>query len=307
MVDIGRIQNISPRDAWRHEAHDFTPWLFQNLQQLGEVVGLTLEPEETEVSVDSFYADILAKDAVGDRLVLIENQLESTDHKHLGQLLTYLAGLEAEIVIWIATEFRDPHLSAINWLNEHTDERFGFFAVQLRVVSIGDSPLAPIFDVRERPNQWNKRMHNVRRNSTEGASKFAPVRREFWEYYLSRFPDDGSLGVKITGSASNWLAAPPEIGVYVSLYRSKDGVGVFLRGPRGMSVAELQQKLEPHADEFVKLVGACNHIGDYSNHPSIRHSVDMDVRENWGEAADWLHDTGSKFLSAAIAVLGSER
>lgn len=306
MVHIGQVKNVSPRDAWKHEAHDFTPWLFENLQQLGDVVGLTLEPEETEVSVESFYADILAKDAVADRLVLIENQLEPTDHKHLGQLLTYLAGLEAEIVIWIATEFRDPHLSAINWLNEHTDERFGFFAVQLRVVSIGDSPLAPIFDVLERPNQWNKRMQSVRRHATDGTSKFAPVRKEFWKHYLHRHPSDKALGVKVTGSPSNWLAAPGEIGVFVSLYRSKDGVGVFLRGPRGMSAAELQQKLEPYAKEFLGLVGRCNNIGDYSNHPSIRHSVDMGLQENWDEAADWLHETGRKFLEAAIKVFDGQ-
>lgn len=306
MVEISRVNHISPRDAWKHEAHDFTPWLFENLQQLGDVIGLTLEPEETEVSVDSFYADILAKDAVADRLVLIENQLESTDHRHLGQLLTYLAGLEAEVVIWIATEFRDPHLSAINWLNEHTDDRFGFFAVQLRVVSIGDSPLAPIFDVLERPNQWNKRMQRVRRESTDGASKFAPVRREFWEHYLTRYPEDSSLGVKVTGGASNWLSSPAEIGVYVSLYRSKDGVGVFLRGPRGMSSSELQQKLEPHASKFLELVGSCNNIGDYSNHPSIRHGVDMGQRENWDEAADWLHQTGKKFLHAATDIFESD-
>ena len=140
MVEIGRIKKISPREAWKHEARDFTPWLFDNLQLLGDVIGITLEPEDTEVSVDSFSADILARDAVGGRLVLIENQLETTDHKHLGQLLTYLAGLETEIVIWIATEFRDPHLSAVNWLNEHTDERFAFFAVQLKVCLLYTSP-----------------------------------------------------------------------------------------------------------------------------------------------------------------------
>lgn len=305
MVDIGRVKNISPREAWKHEAHDFTPWLFENLDQLGEVIGLTLEPEDTEVSVDSFYADIIAKDAVADRLVLIENQLEPTDHKHLGQILTYLAGLEAEIVVWIASEFREPHLSAINWLNNHTDGRFGFFAVRLRVVSIAKSPLAPIFDVLERPNHWNKQMQRVR-DSTEEASKFAPTRRAFWEHYLARHPEDSSLGVKVTGGASNWLSSPSELGIYVSIYRSKNGVGVFLRGPRGTSSSELQQQLEPHASKFAELVGECNNIGDQSNHPSIRYSIDMEQRANWDNAADWLHETGQRFLSAADEVFGAQ-
>lgn len=98
MTEIGKLLTISPRDAWKHEAHDFTPWLSENLEQLGDAIGLQLEPDGTEVAVGPFSADILAKDMFG-RMVLIENQLESTDHNHLGQILTYLSGLEAEIII----------------------------------------------------------------------------------------------------------------------------------------------------------------------------------------------------------------
>ena len=102
----------------------------------------------------------LANNPVDGSRVLIENQLESTDHTHLGQILTYLAGLEAQTVIWAAREFREPHLSAIRWLNTHTTDEFAFFAVKVRVVRIGDAPslVAPLFEVLERPNDWDRRV-----------------------------------------------------------------------------------------------------------------------------------------------------
>lgn len=115
MTEIGQLVDVRPRSAWQHEAHDFTPWLAENLDQLGAAIGLVIEPEGTEIAVGAFSADLLARDVSG-RRVLVENQLETTDHGHLGQIMTYLSGLEAEIVVWIATEFRDQHVSALDWL-----------------------------------------------------------------------------------------------------------------------------------------------------------------------------------------------
>ncbi len=108
------------------------------------------------MAVDSFSADILAKDVDTDDRVLIENQLEASDHRHLGQILTYLAGLDAKSVVWIARHFNEAHRSAIRWLNENTDGRFAFFAVRVCVVRIGDSPFAPVFEVVEKPNAWER-------------------------------------------------------------------------------------------------------------------------------------------------------
>ena len=300
MNKISRLKNISPRDAWKHEAHDFTPWLFDNLQELGNAIGLELEPEGTEVSVGSFSADILARDAQG-RLVLIENQLESTDHTHLGQLLTYLSGLDAEIVVWVATDFRDPHLSAINWLNEHTDERFAFFAIKLRVVAIDNSPVAPIFEVLARPNEWNREMHRSLRASTGERSSVAPIRREFWNYYLQQYPEAAELGVQVTGLPSIWLPTPRGIGLYVSIFRSKRGVGVSLRGPRGTPPSEIKKRIDPHFDRFLELVGECNPATE-TDHPYVDFHVDMDDRENWGKAIDFMHERGKVFLFAVSEV-----
>ena len=300
MANIGRLRNVSPRDAWKHEAHDFTPWLFENLQQLGNEIGLELEPEDTEVSVGSFSADIVARDSQG-RLVLIENQLEATNHTHLGQLLTYLSGLEAEIVVWVATDFRDPHLSAVNWLNEHTDERFAFFAIKLRVVTLDNSSIAPIFEVLSRPNEWNRKMHRRLEGNTGERSRFAPIRKDFWTLFLQRHPDAEQHGVKVTGLPSNWLATPRGIGLYVSIYTAKGCVGVFLRGPRGGTPSEVQRRLSPHFDRFLELVGECE-PGSETNHPCSNYTINMEDRENWGEAIDWMHERSLMFISAVTEI-----
>ncbi len=301
MPEIGKLIEILPRNAWKHEAQDFTPWLAENLDQLGDAIGLQLEAEETEAAVGPFSADILAKDLLG-RVVLIENQLEATDHSHLGQILTYLSGLGAEIIIWVATDFREPHLSAINWLNENTTENFSFFAIRLRVVRINNSIPAPVFDVLARPNQWERNMQKKMRANTGESSRFAPIRREFWSQYLQRYPNDAELGVQITGNASNWLAAPQEIGMFISMYKAKNEVGVFLRGQRGVTPSEIQEKIAPYADEFKKLVGTCKNIGEEGHHPVDLIKIDTENTENWNEAIDWLHERAHVFLSAITQI-----
>src|SRR5271157_4076368 len=112
-MEIGKLIEVGPREAWRDEARDFTPWLAAHLDHLGDALGIPLEMTKTEVPVEDFCADILARNLADDSNVLIENQLESTDHRHLGQILTYLPGLEAKTVVWIATRFREPQLSAV--------------------------------------------------------------------------------------------------------------------------------------------------------------------------------------------------
>ena len=111
---LGKLKNVNLREAWSHEALDFTPWLADNLEYLSNEIGIQLELEGQEVKVESFLADIIARDPQNDRRILIENQLEQTDHTHLGQILTYLAGLEAEVIIWVASSFREPHISAVS-------------------------------------------------------------------------------------------------------------------------------------------------------------------------------------------------
>ncbi len=154
---MGRLKRVPLREAWRHEAGEFTPWLAQeeNLEALREELGLAdLSLVATEHPVGDFKLDILCSD--GEDPVIIENQLDKTDHGHLGQLLAYAAGVGARKVVWIAESFRPEHLSALQFLNENTAEGLAFFGVEVQLWQIGDSPLAPKFEVVARPNDWTK-------------------------------------------------------------------------------------------------------------------------------------------------------
>ena len=187
--ELGTLVEVNLRDAWHHEAYSFTPWLAENLDRLSNVLGMPLELVGQEVSVETFSADILARNPQDNSRVLIENQLEVADHTHLGQILTYLAGLETHTVIWIAADFREAHLSALKWLNENTVAPFAFFAVKVKAVRIGESPIAPMFEVMSKPNQWERRLHAIAQDSSS-LSSLGQFRMEFWTHYVNRFPDE---------------------------------------------------------------------------------------------------------------------
>lgn len=154
---IGKIQKVDLREYWSNEATHFTPWLAkeENITQLGEAIGIDLEVKGQEQNVGPFRADILCADQE-DHYVLIENQLEITDHKHLGQIMTYAAGLNAVSIIWIASQFTDEHRAALDWLNRITDDGINFFGIEIQLIKIGDSAAAPLFNVVAKPNDWTK-------------------------------------------------------------------------------------------------------------------------------------------------------
>lgn len=161
--EMGVIREKKVRDLWDHEAHDFTPWLAENLDLLGRALQMDLEHVQTEAPVGRFFLDILARDVRRGLKVVIENQLEQTDHSHMGQLLTYAADLGASIVVWIAPHFCDEHQATIDWLNRTTSENIEFFAVEVRAITIegkdkdkGASLLAPEFRPVAFPNEWTK-------------------------------------------------------------------------------------------------------------------------------------------------------
>jgi hypothetical protein len=155
---LGRLEQVDLRKVWQNEAGQFTPWLAQvdNIALLADTLGLELEVEAQEKGVGPFRADFVCRDTSDGTLVLIENQLERTDHTHLGQLMTYAAGLDAVTIVWIAERFTDEHRAALDWLNEITGEKVGFFGLEVELWRIGNSPVAPKFNIVSRPNDWTK-------------------------------------------------------------------------------------------------------------------------------------------------------
>ena len=179
LAKIERLPDL--RTTWPNEAQHFTPWLADNIGELREASGMDLELQQTEAPVGGYSLDILATDLGSRRPVIIENQLETTDHSHLGQLLTYAAGFDAEAVVWVTREFRDEHRQALDWLNQRTGEDTQFFGVTVELWRIGDSLPAPHFNVVATPNGWRK--ETVRRSDiTE-----SPSRSERSERYGSFF------------------------------------------------------------------------------------------------------------------------
>lgn len=154
---LSKLERVPLREAWKHEASDFTPWLAEtdNLNALADALGVSeLVLVATEHWVGDFKLDILCTD--GDDQVIIENQLEKTNHTHLGQVIAYAAGVGAKKVIWVAESFRPEHAAALQFLNENTTDDLNFFAVEVELWRIGDSPLAPKFEVVVKPNEWAK-------------------------------------------------------------------------------------------------------------------------------------------------------
>lgn len=178
-MKLGRIEEVALRRIWPDEARDFTPWLAEqdNLDSLGEILGLNLVEPEQEVSVGSFSADIHCKIENDNRTVIIENQIESSNHDHLGKTIVYASGVDASVIVWVVKNARPEHVSAVEWLNEHTDSDVGFFLIEIHAIKIGDSEPAPQFKVITQPNEY---MKSVKSSSDKELTRSQLGRYEFW-------------------------------------------------------------------------------------------------------------------------------
>lgn len=162
MAEIGRLIEVDVRELWKHEQYDFSNWLAKesNIEYLNEILGLTLIEVEKEINVGPYRCDIVATDETSGLKVIIENQLESTNHDHLGKIITYASGLDAKVIVWIVREAKEEHRAAIEWLNNYTSSEIDFFLIEIHAYKIGDSNPAPKFEVVEKPNDFVKRSKN---------------------------------------------------------------------------------------------------------------------------------------------------
>lgn len=204
-MKLGKIEKLVVRDQWPNEASDFTPWLAkeENIQLLSEEINLDLEVENIEVFIGSYKADIVAKDSEG-RTVIIENQLEKTNHKHLGQIITYASGVGAKILIWICSEVTDEHRQAINWLNEVTIPDIAFFACEIELWKIGDSMPAPRFNVKASPNDWAKVAKNP--SSSSNLSETKKSHLDFWNGFKEFMDSEGTDLRMRTPNPRHWYS-----------------------------------------------------------------------------------------------------
>ena len=207
-MSLGKLEKVDLRSVWANEATDFTPWLAkaENLEELSNTVGMELEVTAMEQFVGPFRADLLCKDAISQEAVLIENQLEKSNHTHLGQILTYAPGLNVRAIIWIASKFTEEHRKALDWLNDITDERFSFFGLEVELWKIGNSPAAPKFNIISQPNNWSKTVARAVKNlDNQETSETKGLQYRYWQNFISYLENSSSKLRPQAPSPKHWL------------------------------------------------------------------------------------------------------
>ncbi|SDA11134.1 DUF4268 domain-containing protein [Sphingomonas sp. NFR15] len=309
--NLGKLVKIDLRNVWMSESSHFTPWLAreENLLTLGETLGLELELEAQEKAVGPFRADILCKDISTNAWVLIENQLERTDHSHLGQLLTYASGLEAVTIVWIAARFTEEHRSTLDWLNRITDETFRFFGVEVELWRIGDSPAAPRFSIVSKPNNWNKLVTQAARAIDEAElSDTKALQLAYWTAL-------GNVLAAKGGPLARERKPQPQPWMSYSVGRSGFGINASMSRPKRQVRAELYMS-SPNAKAFFHLLHAdkaeieaeLGYAVDWEELPEGRDSristplngIDLEEQADWPRQHDWLAQRMNEFYRAFV-------
>lgn len=298
---LGRLVKVSLREVWTSEASAFTPWLAreENLSLLGDTIGIELECEAQEQAVGPFRADILCKDTASEDWVLIENQLERTDHSHLGQILTYAAGLGAVTIVWIAERFTDEHRAALDWLNERTDEKINLFGLEIELWRIGDSPPAPKFNVVCKPNAWSKAVRGGAEGKVTGIRE---LQFRFWTGFREYMEENSRIRCQKV-YPQHWMNHPiGRSGFHMTSVastfnsESRDG-GPEIRAELTMIGDEAKERfaaLELRKDEIERAIGCPltwhNPEGKKACRIYTRRDADFGDESQWPEQHRWLRE-----------------
>lgn len=307
-VEVGKISSVSLRTLWKNESRDFTPWLADNIELLSDTLEIELEVEETEKSVGSFSVDILAKDINTDRYIVVENQLERTNHDHLGKLITYAAGLNAFAMVWIASDIAEEHQKAMDWLNEIVGEEFNLFALEIKLWKIGNSPPAPRFDIVSQPNEWYKTIQSNTKEITETKK----LQKHFWEklrdYMLEKRT---SLSLRKPRPRHWYNIAVGRSGYHLSLtFNTRDnkvGCELYINddedGQKFNAIKKQKDKVEEKLSskelKWLKLPNKkASRIVEYKK-------ADVKDEKNWDELFFWLHEKAERFHNVFSPIVKS--
>jgi uncharacterized protein DUF4268 len=308
--ELGRLEALNPRDVWRHEAREFTPWLLENEDALADVLGLDLELSAAEHPVGGFALDLIGRDLTNNCVLIVENQLAGTDHSHLGQVVTYAAGTDARTVVWMATSFREEHRQALEYLNELAGEDARFFGVEIGVVRIGESTPAPLFKLRVQPNDWHAQVSAETKKTSRQAGK-APLYEAFWTRFLERVRREHpgwTRAHKPQPANGMALACPFKGGPYYSFNFPQGGrlrSELYIDYADGQQAYELFRRLEEHKELIEGHYGAplswenlegrrAYRIADYA-------TGDVQITDSFDAYIDWFFDSGSRLRTAIEA------
>jgi hypothetical protein len=310
---LGRLTVVPAREVWPHEALDFTPWLLANVDVLSDLLGMDLVLDVAEHPVGGFSLDLLGRDEATGRTVIVENQLEQSDHTHLGQILTYAAGTNPSTIVWVTTGFRAEHRAAIDWLNEHTDEETRFFGVEIEVVRIGDSTPAPAFKLVAQPNDWQK---EVKSATVGGASNHITERgRLYWDFWdqvrtkiQALHPGWSRARTSTTASWFNMSTGTSGAVVAMSFTRTGLCVQLYFDSPDSAVNKVRFEALHAQRDRFEATLGTTATWDSMPGRKAAKISVYSDFSDvtdtsAWSAMTDWLIDRQSR-LRAAIDEVG---
>ena len=298
-MKLEKIKKVDLRKAWNKEAVDFTNWLAEkeNLALLSDEIGIDIDLIQTEASVGKFNVDILAEEENTGRKIIIENQLEPTNHDHLGKVITYASGFDAGIIIWIVSDVRDEHKQAIDWLNDHTDEKINFFAIKMELWQIGDSPFAPKFQIISKPNDWAKAVKQSAAQTTLTKGKLLQL--NFWDKFKEYAQSKAAkLRLRRT-SPQHWYDislgfSEAHISLTVNIRDDLLGCEIYIPDSK-----ELFYGLKKHKDKIEKELDFEVNWMDLPEKKASRIKVSKEANvsesEDWEEHFEWLKDVAERF------------
>lgn len=289
-MKLVKQKQISPRKMWANEQLDFTPWLVEHIDELADIIGLDLEVVGREVSVGPYSADILAKDISSNDYVVIENQLEKTNHDHLGKSITYASALNAKTIIWIATDFTEEHKKAFDWLNDNTNEDLAFWAIQLELWEISDDTASMRFNIVCTPSSSVKTIKSKTSNETETTK----MQLEYWTKFRDKLQATKKINSLHTPRGQYWFdVSLGKSGIFLSnicnTQKNIVGVRVYISSK---IVDAVYPKLEARKLEINKALGC---VPEWNPNPNARdktitlqYKTDLNDPQKVEDSLNWL-------------------
>ena len=301
MTNLSKLKQVNLREAWKHEAHDFTNWLAEeeNLLELGNAIGIDISLVQTEASVGTFSVDILAEEDNSGHKIIIENQLEVTNHDHLGKIITYASGYDARFIIWVVKDVREEHRQAVDWLNEHTDEGIEFFLIRIELWQIDDSAFAPKFEIISRPNDWARAV-----KESTGSSKLTETKvkqLEFWTRFKEYANEQGTTLRFQKSYPQHWTNisighSDLHMGLSINTRDNQFGVEIYISDNKDLyhQLHEKREKIELALDEKGNLQWM-ELPEKKASRIKITYDGDFNDESQWEAHFEWLLEKAEKF------------
>jgi len=303
MMPLGTLETVDLRTIWPHEALDFTRWLAEpkNIQELCNELEIEIGEIKVEEATGRYNADIVGLETKTQKKIIIENQLESTDHKHLGQIITYAAGLDASIIIWIAQNYNDEHKAAIDWLNRNISADIKFFLIQVELWKIGNSMPAPKFNIISQPNDWAKTINSAALSEKGSVSELKLQQQQFWYAFKEYAKNDPSTILRLgrTPRPQHWYTisfgtSKADLSLTFNSKQKQVGCELYIKDDGSIYQAILQHKRDVELELGTDL--------DWMDLPDstacriVKYKMGDPTDENkWPEYFQWLKENAEKF------------